>query len=139
MELIDITLITDTQIDISEKDINNYFLKKSIETYGQLRPIIINENNEIIDGHKLFRICKSLSYSQVYIKKINISLKEQLYCELNLINSKLNSVEVFKYIKNFIDINNNCLPFSKQELQGFIQLLDFSWDNFDQKNKKSLF
>jgi hypothetical protein len=139
MELIDITLIKDTQIDIPEEDINNYFLKKSIETYGQLRPIIINENNEIIDGHKLFRICKSLNYPQVYIKKVNISLKEQLYCELNLINSKLNSVKVFKYIKNFIDINNNCLPFSKQELQGFIQLLDFSWDNFDQKNKKSLF
>lgn len=139
MELVDINTIKDIQIDIADKDINMYFLKKSIETYGQLRPIIISKDNEIIDGHKLYRICKSLNFTEVYVKKIEVFIKEQLYCELNLITSKLNSVEVFKYIKNYIDIDNNCLPFSKQELQGFIHLLDFSWDNFSQKNKKCLF
>ena len=49
MELINIEEIKDTVICIHhQNDLLDYSLNKSVETYGQLRPILINKNNEII-------------------------------------------------------------------------------------------
>jgi hypothetical protein len=83
MERLNIEEIVNTNICIHKKDQSHLHLKKSVIKYGQLRPIILNHKNEIIDGHILYRICKELQMIEVWIIKIETEKKEQIYCDLN--------------------------------------------------------
>ena len=139
MERLNIEEIVNTNICIHKKDTSEFNLKKSVKKYGQLRPIIINQKNEIIDGHKLYKVFKELLFKEVWIVRIETDKKEQIYCDLNINKSELDAVEFFKYVRDFIDIEDHCLPFNKEELKGFIKLLTFDWTKFGKKSSKSLF
>lgn len=139
MERLNIEEIVNTNICIHKKDMSEFNLKKSVKKYGQLRPIIINQKNEIIDGHKLYKVFKELLFKEVWIVRIETDKKEQIYCDLNINKSELDAVEFFKYVRDFIDIEDHCLPFNKEELKGFIKLLTFDWTKFGKKSSKSLF
>lgn len=104
-------------------------LKKSIKKYDQIYPIIINSKNEIIKGNTLYSILKELNYEKVYVKIINCDNDYQLYLELNMIKGELNPIECFEKFKG-IDKNNNCLPYTKQQINDFIKLLDFDWNQY---------
>lgn len=131
MELVDINIIIDKNRDIKKRnDIQEICLLNSIKKYGQLKPIIINNNNEIIEGHNLFRMLKKLDIDQVYIKKIDNVNEYQLYCELNLIYNEIDAVDFFVYLRDYVNIDNNVIPYSKKELTNFIKLLDFDWQEY---------
>lgn len=140
MERLSIDKIRDTNICIHNiNKLEYYNLKKSVQKYDQLRPIIINKNNEIIDGHKLYKVLKGLNYKEIWVKKIDTIKKEQIYCELNINKAEIDSIKFFRYVRDYIDIEDNCLNFTKQELKGFIKLLDFKWENFNKQEKKNFF
>ena len=141
MERLNIKQIKDNDICIHRKDNSFEIMKKSVKKYGQLRPIVINMDNEIIDGHKLYKILVSLDFSDVWVIKVEIENKEQLYCELNINKTELDPVLFFKYVKYNVNIEDHCLPFSTKDLRGFITLLDFNWDSFDKikSSKYSIF
>lgn len=140
MERLNIEEIVNTNICIHRKDQSEFNLKKSVIKYGQLRPIILNYNNEIIDGHKLYKICKELLFKEVWVIKIDSNKKEQIYCDINLNRSELDAVSFFKYVRDHINLEDHCLPFNKKELKGFIELLKFDWEDFGKKSStKNLF
>jgi hypothetical protein len=140
MDRLEIDKIINTNICIHKKDQSEFNLKKSVMKYGQLRPIIINQNNEIIDGHKLYRVCKELKLIEVWIKKIDTNKKEQIYCELNMIKTELDAISFFKYVRDYVDLEDHCLPFNKRELKDFVELLKFDWNTFNKKqNLNKLF
>lgn len=131
---------------IPTKSLNNkdkkidYLLEKSIKKYGQLYPILINKKNEIIKGNSTFLVLKKLNIENVFVKIIDCENDKQLYLELKFIKNEINPIECFEYFKH-IDINNNCLPFSKKQIQDFIKLLNFNWKQYkiQQSNLNDIF
>ena len=52
MERLKIEEIIDNNFSIKKMDRSKYInLTKSIKTYGQIKPVVVNEKNEILDGH----------------------------------------------------------------------------------------
>lgn len=63
-------------------------LAKSVERFGQIRPVIIDENNVILAGHGLIMAMKSLGYEECFvIQKHNLSEDEKI--KLLLADNKL--------------------------------------------------
>jgi hypothetical protein len=42
-------------------------LKRSVETFGQVMPILVDEHNVIVDGHELFEVLKELRFDEVAV------------------------------------------------------------------------
>lgn len=63
-------------------------LAKSVERFGQIRPVIIDENNVILAGHGLIMAMKSLGYEDCFvIQKHNLTEDEKV--KLLLADNKL--------------------------------------------------
>lgn len=104
-------------------------LEKSIKKYGQIYPIIINKQYEIIKGNTIYSILKKLNFETVYVKIIDCDNDDQLYLELNLLKGEPNPIECFELMKN-IDKVDNCLPYHKHQIEDFIKLLEFDWSQY---------
>ena len=70
---------------ISTKDFNS--LKKSIERFGLVDPIIVNEyfvenGYVVVGGHQRLKICKELKYTEIDCVVLNLSKKDER--ELNV-------------------------------------------------------
>lgn len=136
MELINISKISTQIKSVRESDpFLDSSLLKSVKQYGQLRPIVINQNYVIIDGHKLYDICLSLNMEQVWICIVPTENSEQTHLELNTIHPKINPISFYRSVRDHVDTSNNCIPFSKKHLEGFIKLLDFDWESFKNKTQ----
>ena len=48
-------------------------LAKSIEEIGLLHPIVVNENNELVAGHRRIEAAKKLGWTQISCTVVNIS------------------------------------------------------------------
>jgi hypothetical protein len=70
-----------------EKQIKN--VAKSIEKFGFVQPIVLDENNEIIIGHCRFEASKILNLKTVPCVKAEDLTEEQVK-ELRLLDNKLN-------------------------------------------------
>ncbi len=80
-----------------QRTIDNSHVKKlckSIEEFGQLQPVVIDKNNNVIDGHHRFNACVELDIPVI----INIS----------------NKVNGDNY-RNIIEMNNNSKKWSLQD------------------------
>lgn len=140
MERLKIEEIVDNNFSIKKMDRIKYVnLIKSIKTYGQIKPIVVNEKNEILDGHILLKILKQLNYQDIWTIKVNTQGRpaEQVYLELNFLDHELDGLESFKYMKK-IDLDDNCLPFNRKELEYFISLLSFNWEKFEEEEAPQL-
>ena len=111
-------------------------LEKSIKKYGQLYPIIVNEVGEIIKGNTIFKILKKLNYSSVWVNVVEGRIDSQLCIELNLLKGEPNPIDCFELMKS-VDLKDNCLPYNKQQIIEFIDLLNFDW-NMYKKQKNSI-
>jgi hypothetical protein len=78
-------------------------LKESIEknNHLNLHPIIVNQNNEIIDGQHRFEVCKQLGIEVFYIKSDSIKDEHLIDCNVNQ-----KSFDVENYI-DFFAIKEN--------------------------------
>ncbi len=57
-------------------------LKKSIEKYGLLHPIIINKNNQLVSGERRLTAAKELGWEEIDVVIKELSYKEALNIEL---------------------------------------------------------
>jgi len=90
----DMFTILERNRDTEEKAINN--LVVSIRTRGQLQPIIVNENLEVIDGQHRLKACKILGYEVSYLISNNATIKDVV-----LINNTQKPWTNQDYIKTF--------------------------------------
>jgi len=78
-------------------------LMKSIETVGLLNPIILDENHELIAGHRRLASCKELGWEEVEVKILKIKNSElhklEIECHENLGRLDLTSNEFDKYLE----------------------------------------
>ena len=112
---------------ISTKQYND--LKKSIERFGLVDPIIVNKDMTIIGGHQRYKICKELKHTEIDCVVLDLSKEEER--ELNI---RLN--------KNTGDFDMDILAneFDIDELTdwGFKHIdLDINIDKIDQDTDDS--
>jgi len=124
------------KFDDPEKDFN---LHKSVEKYGQLRPLIINQDNVLVDGHRLLVALKRAEYTEAMVLKIETNTVEAAKCEINGLVYEEDPIKFIKALKE-VDPENNCLPLKRAEINYYLELLDFDWKVYDRKKVKgSLF
>ena len=82
-------------------------LKSSIRINGLYLPIIINEENTILDGHHRFKICKELDISPKYnVKKFdNVLLEKKFVILVNLDRRQLNDFQKTELGIPLLEIN----------------------------------
>lgn len=112
---------------------DDFCLKKSIETYGQLRPIIVDQEMEIVDGWKLFKILKELNYSEVFFIQLNTNDYTSTRLEFNSFKKQIDPIPFYIKLK---EVNRETinLPFKKETLNGWVELLNWDWNIY--KNKE---
>lgn len=116
---------------------DDFCLKKSIETYGQLRPIIVDSDMEIIDGYKLFSFLKEMSYSEVMIKEIKYEDYNSTRLELNSFKKQIDPIPFYTKLRD-IDREKANLPFKKETLDGWVELLSWDWNIYKSKTSDSI-
>jgi ParB-like chromosome segregation protein Spo0J len=83
---------------ISTKQYND--LKKSIEKFGLVDPIIINKNgNVVIGGHQRLKICKELKHTEIDCVVLDLSKEDER--ELNIRLNKNTGDWDFDLLSNF--------------------------------------
>lgn len=59
-------------------------LVKSLKTFGQCQPLVINQDNTIIGGHQRYRVLKALGFVDADVYVPNFMLTETEVAELNI-------------------------------------------------------
>ena len=52
-------------------------IKRSIEEFGYVEPIIVNNDNTIIGGHQRLSVLKELGYKEIDVVKINVNKDDE--------------------------------------------------------------
>ena len=69
--------------DRVRKDLGDIsLLKKSIERYGLLHPIIINKNNQLVSGERRLTAVKELGWEEIDVLVKDLTYKEALNIEI---------------------------------------------------------
>lgn len=122
-------------------------VKKSLEVFGQIDPILVRElekeedgvKYEIINGFHRFTAMKELKFTEIEIKNLGImSRSEAISRALSTeeIHIPLDQIEVaglLKELNNDLDFDLGDLPFTNQEIADKIEMLDFDWDKFNEE------
>lgn len=58
--------------DLKPTDKEYMKIKKSIEEFGYVEPIIVNKDNTIIGGHQRLKVLKDLGYTEVDVVKVEV-------------------------------------------------------------------
>ena len=78
-------------------------LKQSISSVGQLNPILVDENHDLIAGHRRLTCCKDLGWKEIEVRVLKIGEDElhklELECHENLGRLELTSSEFDKYLE----------------------------------------
>lgn len=79
-------------------------IKKSIQEFGYVDPIIINDDGTIIGGHQRFTVLQDLGYTEIDVIKVNLTKDQEkaLNIALNKVRGRWDS----KLLKNLLtDLN----------------------------------
>lgn len=135
MERIEIEKITKNKTVKKYNTLSRRKLQKSIMRYGQIYPIIVDENNVIIKGNTIYDCLVAGNIPWVFIHKLdNVENKELLNIEL----SKLQAPVDFKYflsILSDIDLKTTLIPVAYEKLFAMKELLTFDWSKYKYKSK----
>jgi len=123
----------------SEQD--DFCLQESVKKYGQLRPIIITQDNEIIDGNKLYNYLLEIKSNNIETKIIQV-INEQDYIklrlELNCWTKQLDPIPLYKKLKEIVNLIPSLnIPFSKKDLLGWIEMLSWDWNIYKSSKTQS--
>lgn len=90
-------------------------IKKSIQEFGYVDPILVNQDGTIIGGHQRYTVLKDLGYTEVEVTRVNLTKEKEkaLNVALNKITGRWDS----KLLKNLLkDLNEKKFDLS---LTGF--------------------
>lgn len=123
-------------------------LKKSIKVHGQIQPVKVREikkGYEIIDGFHTWIAMKELGEKKIEIKNLGkISYEKAVGICLSVENIKnpIDEIEEASLIKSLNEVQGIKLeeiaeltPFSVEEIETKIELINFDWNNFKQSQE----
>ena len=138
MELIDIKEIKVVEPTIKLPDRNkDAIIQNLIDTFGQLRPLVVDQDTILIDGHAVYEAMKRLSLKEVWIKRIITSNRKQVYLELNLSQKDIDAVDCIKYMRE-CDLNTAALPWPPGKIEEMTKILDFEWDSYKKERQSDV-
>lgn len=75
----------------SDKEYQN--IKKSIQEFGYVDPVIINRDGTIIGGHQRFTVLKDLGYTEIEVVRVNLTKEQEkaLNVALNKVTGRWDS------------------------------------------------
>lgn len=103
-------------------------IKRSIETFGYVDPIIINQDGTIIGGHQRYNVMKDLGYTeaQVVVVDLDKNNEKALNIALNKITGEWDEIKL-KDLLIDLDLNDYDLTatgFSSKEVEDLVIRLD---------------
>lgn len=107
---------------MTDKDLNN--LKKSLERWGFVQPIVVNKDFTVIGGHQRIRAWKEMGNDTVPVMQISITKKEEkaLNLALNRISGDWDTDKLFAVINDLrVEDELNFTGFDEKEVS---QILD---------------
>lgn len=103
-------------------------LKRSIETFGYIDPIIINADGTIIGGHQRFYVLQDLGYDEIDVVKLNLDENEEraLNVALNKISGEWDEEKLKDLLKGLKldDYDFTLTGFEENELDELISNLE---------------
>ena len=95
---------------ISEKDYNN--LKKSVKTFGILRPLIINKNTgNLISGHQLLKVLtdEGIEETDAIFLDLTIEQEKALNLAMNKISGEFEEDKLIEILQQIDESNQDLL------------------------------
>lgn len=118
-------------------------IKKSIEKFGYVEPIIVNVDNTVIGGHQRLNVLKELNYEKISCVVVDVNKNEEK--ALNIALNKIDGIwDDDKLIEIFENLNNTELidftGFSKKEIDNYLKETDidsfFTGEDVEKKEDK---
>ena len=122
------------RVSLEEGDRDYEKIKKSIETFGYVEPIVWNERTgNLVGGHQRFNILKNLGQKEVEVSVVNLSEKEerQLNLALNKMRGEWDYEKLEALLKEFTYDEIEATGFSADEVAILLgDESDYSFDDF---------
>lgn len=136
---------------IKSSDVNYKFtdivmfekLKSSLREFGQIRPVncYLDVALQLIcfEGKSILKGMKELGMQDVEVNIFDMSKVSitNLHFIVNEIHFKKCDVEISTILNKLESVNQNALPFTKDEVESFLKLLNFDWAEFE-RSKNNL-
>lgn len=126
---------------LTPEDAEYQKIKKSIETFGYVDPIIINQDGTIIGGHQRCTVLSDLGWTEVDVVVLDLSKEDEkaLNVALNKITGEWDNLKLKELLVELDlgDYDISVTGFSAQELEALIELTTFepevTEDEFDEE------
>jgi len=136
---VDISTLKKTESFTSEDKGNNSLIKSSIHKHGQIRPVYIDSDGNILEGNKIVLCMLELGHKTVFCIELDCNLKDKIRLFNNLAWSDINYVKLGTYLRHKQDLMDE-IPLSGQDFTDFVDFSDFNPDDYkDVKVQVSLF
>lgn len=128
---------------LTPEDAEYQKIKRSIETFGYIDPIIINSDGTIIGGHQRHTVLTDLGYTEVDVVVLNLSKEDEkaLNVALNKISGEWDEIKLKDLLVELDlgDYDITLTGFDTQELEALVELTDFepevTEDEFDAESE----
>lgn len=124
------------RIDLKPGDEKYEHIKKSIEEFGYVDPIVVNKNMTVIGGHQRLKILKELGYTEIEcnVVDVNKNIEKKMNIALNNNNGEWDNEKLKQLMqeisKEFEDLDST--GFNREEIDElFGESEEISEDNFD--------
>lgn len=127
------------RIKLEPGDIEYERLKRSIETFGYVDPIIINSDGTIIGGHQRYNVLLDLGYTEIDVVQVDMDKEQEkaFNIALNKIGGDWDNEKLKDLLKELDlgDIDMTLTGFTHNELDDLIEDIEIpetvNDDNFD--------
>lgn len=120
---------------LTPEDAEYQKIKRSIETFGYVDPIIINKDGTIIGGHQRHTVLSDLGYTDVDVVVLDLSKEDEkaLNVALNKISGEWDELKLRDLLVELDlgDYDISVTGFDNQDLEELIELTDFEPDASD--------
>lgn len=128
---------------LTPEDAEYQKIKRSIETFGYIDPIIINSDGTIIGGHQRHTVLTDLGYTEVDVVVLNLNKEDEkaLNVALNKISGEWDEIKLKDLLVELDlgDYDITLTGFDTQELEALVELTDFepevTEDEFDAESE----
>lgn len=112
-------------------DVEYESLKKSVQEFGHVHPIVVNSDMTVIGGHQTLAVLKDLGRQEVSVSLVDLPKKKEM--ALNVALNKINGAWDYTLLKNVLveldtgDFDLSLTGFSEAELG---RLIDYEKETF---------
>lgn len=113
---------------------DDHCLKVSFDKYGQLRPIVVDKDFEIIDGYKLYKFMIESGVDECFYIQIDSKNYDEERLEFNIFRKQIDPIPFYKKLAT-LKLEEVNLPFTLHTLKGWVELLTWDWGIYKSKTK----